>query len=102
MTFMHEAPADRAGPGVQIFVRTPHGEVDVPVVQTQWQVADGVGHVEAGEGALRMRRLRDARAVERLAGAVLDTGPEHERELAAQLLDLRLDVFEAQRLFARP
>ena len=47
-----------------------------------------------------MRGARDACAVESLAGAVLHAGPQHQRELGAQLLDLRLDVLDAQRFFA--
>ena len=99
MPLVHEAPADRAGAGVQILVRAPHGEVDIPVVQLQRQIADGMRHVETDNGALGLRGRGDARAIERLAGAVLHAGPEHERELAAQFLDLRLDVVDAQGLF---
>ena len=68
-------------------------------MKLQRQIADGMRHVEARNGALGMRGLRDARAIERLAGAVLHAGPEHERELAAQFLDLCLDVVDAQGLF---
>src|SRR5205085_6093593 len=90
----------RTGPGVQVFVRTPDGEVDIPVMKLQRQIADGMGEIEAREGTLRMSRVRDARAIERLAGAVLNAGPEHERELAAEFFDLCLDVLDAQRFFA--
>ena len=48
-----------------------------------------------------MRGPRDAGAIERLAGAVLHAGPQHQRELAADLADLRLDVFDAQAFLAR-
>ena len=85
MPLVHEAAADRAGPGVQILVRAPHGEIDIPVVQRQRQVADGMRHVEPGKRAGVVRGARDARAVECLAGAVLHAGPQHQRELAAEL-----------------
>src|SRR5690242_14803228 len=38
--------ADRAGSGVQILVGAPDGEVDVPLVQTMRNAADGVRAVE--------------------------------------------------------
>ncbi len=97
---VHEAAGDRAGTGVQVLVRAPHREIDIPVVQLQRQVADGMRQVEAGDGADVVRGARDARAVEGLAGAVLHARPQHQRELAAELVDLRFDVLDAQRFFA--
>jgi hypothetical protein len=99
--FVDETAADRTRAGVQIFVRAPDGEIDVPFVQRQWQIADGVRHVEAGDGADAMRGAGDARAVECLAGAVLHAGPQHEREFIAATVDRGFDVFDAQGLFAR-
>ena len=69
MALVHEAAADRAGSGVQVLVGTPHGEVDVPVVQRQRQVADreveivrrrvpGTAVDLATEAAEAVRRLR--------------------------------------------
>src|SRR6478736_982555 len=48
-------PDNLAGTRIQIFVRAPHGEIDIPLVQLQRQVADGMRHVEPGDGADPMR-----------------------------------------------
>ena len=48
---VHEAAGDRAGAGIQVLVGAPHREIHVPVVQRQWQVADGMRQVEAAGGA---------------------------------------------------
>lgn len=47
VAFVDEEPADHTGPSVHVFVVAPCGEVDVPVVQLQGYVADGVGEVPA-------------------------------------------------------
>ena len=54
VTRVHEAAADGAGPGVQVLVVAPHGEVGAAVVQGDRDVADRVREVEADEAALRV------------------------------------------------
>ena len=78
-----EASADRAGPRVQVLVRTPDGEVHVPVVQAQDQVAGRVRHVEPDDAALRVRLPRDRLDVEGLARVVLDSGKQHQGDRRA-------------------
>ena len=52
---VHEEAADAARPGVEVLVRAPDGEVDVPVVQRERDVADRVREVPAAHAALRRR-----------------------------------------------
>jgi hypothetical protein len=43
MTLVNEQAADDAGSAVHVFVVTPCGEIDIPVVKFQRDVANGVG-----------------------------------------------------------
>lgn len=76
---MHKTPRHRPRPGVQILVAAPHGEIHVPRVQRQRDIADGVREVPANvrdaEGA---RVGSDEGDVEELACVVLDAGEEEE------------------------
>src|SRR5207302_9385038 len=47
MLLVHKTARDGAGAAVQIFVRAPHGKIDLPVVESQWHVADRMGKIEA-------------------------------------------------------
>ena len=46
MPFVEEGATDRAGAGVEIFVGAPNGEIDLPIVQRDRHVANGVGKVD--------------------------------------------------------
>src|SRR5690606_22512720 len=65
-----KAAADRAGAGVHVLVVAPDREIGAAVVQPQWQVADGMGEIEADHGAGRVAQADDFRQVEGLPGAV--------------------------------
>jgi len=51
--FMHEQTRDPTRPRVDVFVRAPDGEIDVPGVQRERNVADCVRKVPADDAALR-------------------------------------------------
>lgn len=51
MARVDEEPGDGSWPGVQVLVATPGGGVDVPVVELQRDVPDGVGEVPDHEDA---------------------------------------------------
>ena len=51
MTLVDEAAADRARPGVQIFVIAPHGEVRIPIVQMQQRITRRMRQVQTHLGA---------------------------------------------------
>lgn len=76
---MHEQPRDGARSRVEVFIRTPSGGVDVPVVEVQGHVADGVGQVPDDEDATGAREGGDGADVEELAGVELDPREEEER-----------------------
>ncbi len=72
--FVHEEAGDGARAGVHVLVVAPGGEVDVPFVQFDVDVANGVRDVPADQNAFGMRVGGDGFDVEVLAGVVLDTG----------------------------
>ncbi len=61
MPLVHEAAADGAGAGIEIFVAAPHGEVGIPVVQVQRHIADRVREIDADGGADAARRRDQGR-----------------------------------------
>ncbi|KFY11221.1 hypothetical protein V492_04571, partial [Pseudogymnoascus sp. VKM F-4246] len=75
---VHEESADGAGPGVEVLVRAPCCGVDVPVVQLEGHVADGVGEVPDHEDAAGLGVGGDRFDVEELAGVELDAGEEED------------------------
>src|SRR6185312_17390819 len=91
MTFVHERATDRAGPAVEVFVAAPDREVGAAVVQSQRQVADGMGEVEAYGAAMPVRECGDCLEVERLPGAVLHAGQHHQRDTRAVFGQRTLD-----------
>lgn len=65
--------------GVDVLVGAPHREIDVPVVEAEWDVAGRVGEVPAYAGdAEGVGVGGDGFDVEELAGVVLDSGEEDE------------------------
>lgn len=56
----------------------PDGEVDVPVVEVQWDISGGVGEIPADEQAERVCVGSDGADVEELPGVVLDAGEKDE------------------------
>src|SRR5690554_6413575 len=83
--YMNAGPGAVAG--IHVLVVAPHREIGAAVVQGQRQVADRMGQVETGHGAGGMRHPGDFGEVEGLAGAVLDPGPQHQRQARAVLAD---------------
>jgi hypothetical protein len=92
MPLVDEDRAGRAGSAIQILVRAPRGEVDVPIVQRQLDVACGMGQVPADEGSRGMTCRCQAFDVVRLAGREIDTGEEHHGEIVGVLHDGRLEI----------
>ena len=56
MPLVDETARDGSGSRVQIFVGTPNGEIRVPVVQFQDQIADVVGQVSYGKAMASYRK----------------------------------------------
>ena len=89
---VHEGGGDGAGPAVQVLVRAPRREVDVPGVQAQRHVAGRVRQVPAHRDAARLREGRDRRDVEGLPRVEVHAREEEERGGGGVLRDQRLDV----------
>ena len=75
---------DRARPAVQVLVGAPRGEVDVPVVERELDVARGVGQVPADDRAGGVPGRGQPLDLERLAGREVDPGQEDEREVVGR------------------
>ena len=91
VAFVHETAADRARPGIHVFVVAPHCEVGAAVVQLQRQIADRMRQIEADDGTGGMAETRDFFQIERLSGAVLHAGPYDQREAFAVFDDGAFD-----------
>ena len=85
--FVHERACDRAGARVEIFVRAPHREIDVPIVQCQGHIADRVGEIEANDDPAVLGRGRDFRNVEQLTREKVHAADHYHRKLVAVLLN---------------
>ncbi len=97
---MDEAAGDGARSCVEILVRAPDREIDIPVVQGEGNVADRVREVEPDPAAAPPRGGRDALQVQSLARLKLDPREEDECDLVTLAVEQRLDVVGAQRVLA--
>src|SRR5437764_2294146 len=77
MSLMNIRAGDRAGTGVEIFVGTPHREIDVPIVQRERNIADRVRKIDTDGDATFLRGLRDGWNVEQLAGEKIHARNQH-------------------------
>ena len=68
-------------------VRAPGSEVDSPVVQPQFHVADCVGEIPAHDAALLVSSLRDSFHVKQLAGIVLNSGKTNQGDRVTLIRD---------------
>ncbi len=53
---MHECPCNRTRARIEIFVRTPDREIDVPIMKRQRRVANRMGEIEARDNSAVLRR----------------------------------------------
>ena len=74
VALVDERARDRAGSGVEIFVGTPDGEIDVPIVQRERNVAGRMREIDPDDDAVLLRRGRDFLDVEQLAGEKIHAG----------------------------
>src|SRR5687768_11882215 len=100
MPLMDEDPGDAARARVQVFIRAPGREIDVPIVKLQVEISGGVCAVETDDAFFPMAGLRDRTHVERLAGVVIDPAQKNQRNAVAFTIDRFEDVLGPQRGFA--
>ena len=104
MTLVHECACDRAGSGIEIFVGTPDGEIDVPIVQGERDVADRMRKIEPRDDSVLVRCRGDLFDVEQLTGEKIHRADHHNRKLIGMLLDKIDNLFCSNRelAFTRP
>ena len=95
-----ERAGDRARPGVEIFVGTPDGEIDIPIVQRERDIAGGMCEIDPDDATALLRQGRDSRDIEELAGEKIHSGEKNERDLIAVFFEQRFDVFLPNRVFS--
>jgi len=71
-------PTSCPRPGIEVFVTAPDGSVDVPVMELERHVTNGVGEVPDYKDRVRVGEVSDGGNVEELARVVLDSGEENE------------------------
>ena len=65
---MHKGARGRSGTGIEIFIGTPNGEIDVPFVQGERDVSDRMREIDADGDSMLFGHGGDGRDVEQLPG----------------------------------
>src|SRR5262245_16042729 len=99
MAFMNESTADGPGATVQIFVRTPRGKIDIPVMHLQLEIAGGMCKVKPNNTSFSMPCLGDRSHIEGLARVIVDGAEKNECDRVAFTVDQFENVFRSQRRF---
>src|SRR5688572_11585322 len=97
---MHEGAGQRAWTAVEVFVAAPGGEVRVAVMQCQRRIADGMREVEAADGTSPLCGTDDPWQVEGLAGAVLHTRPQYQRDLCTAAREYFFELRDVDEVLA--
>jgi hypothetical protein len=79
MALMNETSSNATRSTIQIFVAAPYREVGPPVVQAQRDISNCVGEIESDDASLPLPSSRDFRDVEKLAGRVIHSAQQNER-----------------------
>src|SRR5690606_33581903 len=101
VSLMNEAAADRAWPRVEILVAAPHGEIDVPIVQRERNIADRMRQIEAAGAAAAACAFRDRAHVQALTSQVLHARQPNQRELRGVTFDRLADELGLEQAFRR-
>ena len=100
MAFVHEASANAPRAAIQVFVAAPRREIDIPLVQLQWQIPRGVRHVKSDHASFGVARLGDAIAIKRLPAVIIHAREKNQGDPLAFRFDQRLYIFCADVCFA--
>src|SRR5207302_1208595 len=87
VTLVQIRTGNRARSGVEIFVRTPNREIDVPIMQSERNVADGVGEIDPDHDSMFLRRFGDRRDAEQLASEKIHSGNPYNSERIASFFE---------------
>jgi hypothetical protein len=102
MPFVDESAGNSSRTGIEIFVGTPDGEIDVPVMEMERQVPRGVGEVDSDDAPALLRRRRDSLEIKKLSGEKVYTRQKDDRNLVSVPLDQRLDFLLTNGVFPFP
>src|SRR5437016_14260200 len=79
MTLVNKRPADRSGTAIEIFVRTPCGEINIPIMHFQLDIPGGVCQIETYDGPGLLACFGDSFHVKSLAGVVIHAAKQDKR-----------------------
>ena len=100
MTLVNESTGHGTRTRVQIFIRAPDSEVDIPIVQMKFEISRRMREIETDDRTDSMADFRYGLHVERLPGVVVHASKQHKRDLVTMNLDGLDDVFGSKRRFA--
>lgn len=86
VALVDEGAGNAAGAGIEVLVRAPAGKVDIPLVQAERNIANGVRKVKSNGRTDLVRRLGDGGNVKELTGVVLDAGRDDDGDRGTILL----------------
>ena len=78
---MQERACDGARAGIEVFVRAPDGEIDVPIMQRQRHITDGMRKIDPDDNTALLGRRSDFWNIEKLAGEKVHTAEYHKCKL---------------------
>jgi len=78
VSLVNEAAAHGSWSGVEVFVGTPDGEIDIPVVELEGHVSCCVSEIPAYEDVVFLGVSGDGGKVEELASVELDSWEEEK------------------------
>ena len=101
VSLVNEGTPDGAWAAIEILVGAPRREVDVPVVEGEWDISRGVSEIEAGKRSGRVSRIGNCREIEQLTGSKVDAAEHHGGEAVAESFDFLQNVFGSKKILAR-
>ena len=66
VSLMDKGACDRTGTGVEIFIGTPNRKIDVPIMQRQRHISDGVGKIDTNRDSMLLGCRCNRRNIEQL------------------------------------
>ena len=95
MPLMNETTSHASWTAIQILIAAPNREVRTPIVQFQTQIAGSMRQIEADHATLCVTRARNSCHIERLAGRIIHSTQQDQRDLIPRALDQQVDLFIA-------
>lgn len=97
---VHIDSTHRTGSCIAVLVRTPGGEIDIPLMHLQFDIAVCMGQIPADSQAALLGVLGDSGHVKQLPRVVLDARQENERCVTGVLVDIAQDLLRRDLILA--